>query len=84
MNKQQLQVLKELSEFNYELTESEFSKIINIYKNVIYRIKNKSNKYKCPHCGEYLIKDYEHTYEDGTKRCEYKCKNHYYTLETRE
>lgn len=78
-----LQSLSELQKYNKELSDYELKQILNIYKNVIYRIENRSDKYKCPHCGEYLIKDYEHIYESGTKIEEYKCFQHYYTYEVR-
>ena len=75
--KYQIVKKKSFSIQNYELKQ-----ILDIYKKVIYRIKNRSNKYKCPYCGEYLIKDYEYIYDNGTKIEEYKCFQHYYTYQT--
>ncbi|MGL6184833.1 MAG: hypothetical protein ACRC1T_05580 [Clostridium chrysemydis] len=76
-----LKILSDLQEYNKELSDYELTEILNIYNEVIHRIENRSNKYKCPYCGEYLIKSYEHIYESGAKREEYKCFKHYYTYE---
>ncbi|EPB8173175.1 hypothetical protein ACRTAL_002351 [Clostridium perfringens] len=77
-----LQSLSEFQRYNDDLSDYELKQILDIYKKVIYRIKNRSNKYKCPYCGEYLIKDYEYIYDNGTKIEEYKCFQHYYTYQT--
>ncbi|HFD2033536.1 TPA: hypothetical protein ACF2DD_002113 [Clostridium perfringens] len=80
MNKEiGLQTLSEFQKYNNDLSDYELNQVLNIYKKVIHRIENRSDKYRCPYCGEYLIKDYEHIYESGTKREEYKCFKHYYT-----
>lgn len=84
INEKQIEILKDMSEFNSELTQYEFNEIVEIYKRVYHRIVNRSDKYKCPHCGEFLIKSDEFTYPSGTKKYEYKCAHHYYTLEIRE
>ncbi|MBO3356131.1 hypothetical protein [Clostridium perfringens] len=79
----ELLTLSEFQKYNNDLSDYELKQILNIYKKVIHRIENRSDKYRCPYCEEYLIKDYEHIYESGIKIEEYKCFQHYYTYEVR-